>query len=144
MVDEDALIKTNKMSLEISTEGMSREQVNELQYTRTELQVTNLILKIMTFIASFPGLPGLQFLITCRARTGESYHVIRGTGDITDSRHEDILTFGNEARIHSGLIPLDTCTSSPPHSLPLPSPPQVSSTPIKASKMYNSPRRSCW
>ena len=26
-------------------------------------------------------------------RPGESYHVIRGTADVTGSRHEDIITF---------------------------------------------------
>ena len=28
-----------------------------------------------------------------KARPGESYHVIRGTHDVTGSRHEDIFTF---------------------------------------------------
>ena len=49
-------------------------------------------------LASFPGLPRLQFLIACSIqnggrRPGESYHVIRGTHDVTGSRHEDIFTF---------------------------------------------------
>ena len=28
-----------------------------------------------------------------KARPGESYHVIRATGDVTDSRHGDIFIF---------------------------------------------------
>ena len=51
-------------------------------------------------VASFPGLPHLQFLIARSMqkknggrRPGESYRVIRGTHDVTGSRHGDIYTF---------------------------------------------------
>ena len=49
-------------------------------------------------LASFPGLQRLRFwsLAVCKngaRRPGESYHVIRSTGDVTETRHEDIFTF---------------------------------------------------
>ena len=55
-----------------------------------------ILIHMQAFLASFPGLPRLQFLIACSMggrRPGESYHVIRGTHDVTGSRHEDIFTF---------------------------------------------------
>ena len=42
-----------------------------------------------------PVFDRLQYAKTDRGgrRPGESYHVIRGTNDVTGSRHEDIFTF---------------------------------------------------
>ena len=49
-------------------------------------------------VASFPGVLYLQFLIACsmqkwREKAGESYYMIRGMADVTDSRHNSLFTF---------------------------------------------------
>ena len=35
----------------------------------------------------------LTKIVTCKRSSGESYHVIRGTADVTSSRHKVIFTF---------------------------------------------------
>ena len=82
---------------------------------------------MLLHVASFPGLPHLQFLIACSmqkggGRPGESSHVIRGTDVIF--RHASYQQSKSSMRsiLHSvlatkiGQVPTESCTKHMKHT----------------------------